>query len=550
MRAFFQLAAQSPPRQQAFRQVVVAHLTLLAGGAAFARGGEADGGKVLLGHLLLLAGIVEGAVLLGWRLTQLPKSQALEFLLVTLLRPGRVFLAEALVGLARLALTTLAGLPVLVLLTVDRHLQEEDVIPLLLMPFTWGALAGLVLAVWAYEPVRVRRWGERVALGLIVLQLAVGALAGEHLKRWLELLPEQLGDGFALGLMAFHRYNPFAVLRLWLEDRPAAWSRLWGMELAALAVLGALLLRGAGRLQGHFRELHYQEKAERRGGRAGSVNPRLAGGGRPSFSFALFPFVFREGPLAWWAVRRVTKYSGRINLWLAGGFGVLYALYTLAGPHWPTWLGRQVFLLFDQFGGVPVLATGLLILAAVPAAFQYGLWDASAPDRCRRLELLLLTDLHGADYWNAAAAAAWRRGRGYFAVAALLWAAAALAGQVPFTQAAAALTVGALLWGLYFALGFRAFTRGEQANGLGMLLALGLPLLAAALYATGQTLPAALVPVGSVYGAGTGKTAWTWLTGAVLTAALLLVIARRALADCDAELRRWYERHHGRKGVT
>ncbi|WP_410971866.1 hypothetical protein, partial [Salmonella sp. SAL4445] len=90
------------------------------------------------------------------------------------------------------------------------------------------------------------------------------------------------------------------------------------------------------------------------------------------FTFGLFPFAFRDGPLAWWAVRRVTKYSGRINLWLAGGFGVLYALFTVAGPHWPAWLGRQVFVMFDQFGGIPVLATGLVLLAAVPAAFQYG----------------------------------------------------------------------------------------------------------------------------------------------------------------------------------
>ena len=47
----------------------------------------------------------------GWRLTQIPKSQALEFLLVSPLRPRRLFLAEALVGLTRLALVTLSGLP-------------------------------------------------------------------------------------------------------------------------------------------------------------------------------------------------------------------------------------------------------------------------------------------------------------------------------------------------------------------------------------------------------------------------------------------------------
>ena len=48
----------------------------------------------------------------GWRLTQLPKSQALEFLLVSPLRPRRLLFAEALVGLAQLGLVTLSGLPV------------------------------------------------------------------------------------------------------------------------------------------------------------------------------------------------------------------------------------------------------------------------------------------------------------------------------------------------------------------------------------------------------------------------------------------------------
>ena len=61
------------------------------------------------------------------------------------------------------------------------------------------------------------------------------------------------------------------------------------------------------------------------------------------------------------------------------------------------------------------------MLAAVPAAFQYGLWDSTDQDRCRRLELLLLTDLSGDDYCHAALAAAWRRGRGYFVVAVVLW---------------------------------------------------------------------------------------------------------------------------------
>src|SRR5579871_4069907 len=92
---FFALAAQSPTRQGTFRRVVSFHLLLLAGVCwllSRQRGGEP---ATLAGHLILVAGIVEGALLVGWRLTQLPRSQALEFLLVSPLRPPWLFLAEA-----------------------------------------------------------------------------------------------------------------------------------------------------------------------------------------------------------------------------------------------------------------------------------------------------------------------------------------------------------------------------------------------------------------------------------------------------------------------
>src|SRR6516162_6702258 len=70
---FLVQAAQSPGRQQAFRQAVMVHLAILAGGVWMMTGGP----PVVLGMMLLVAGIVEGAGLVGWRLTQLPKSRAL-----------------------------------------------------------------------------------------------------------------------------------------------------------------------------------------------------------------------------------------------------------------------------------------------------------------------------------------------------------------------------------------------------------------------------------------------------------------------------------------
>src|SRR5262245_38533634 len=117
---FFTLAAVAPARQRTFRTVVCVHVAALAVTLAGQALSQARN-PLVLGNVLLVAGIIEGALLLGWRLTQLPKSQALEFLLVTPLRPPFVLLGEALVGAARLTLVTLAGVPVL-LLAVEQGL--------------------------------------------------------------------------------------------------------------------------------------------------------------------------------------------------------------------------------------------------------------------------------------------------------------------------------------------------------------------------------------------------------------------------------------------
>ncbi len=527
---FFALAAQSPTRQRAWRRVVCAHVLLLAGIAWSMSRVPPSGPPTLIGDLALIAGIVEGALLVGWRLTQLPKSQALEFLLVSPVRPRRLLLGEGLVGLCLLGLVTLSGLPVLLLLVATGYLDPLDPLPLLVMPFTWGSITGLGLTVWAYEPLRVRRWGERAVLGLILLYLVVGVLAGENLKHWVDFLPVEAGAVVVRGFTVLHTHNPFGILRYWLEnDCLAAWERVAGMQIAATLVLILLLARAAGRLQGHFHELHYQPIA-----RVGNADwPRVG-----------------DRPLRWWALQRVSRYSGAINLYLAGGFGLLYAFYTVAGPYWPSWLGQRVFQICDATCGLAGLATGLVLLAAVPAAFQYGLWDANTQDRCRRLELLLLTRLEPRDYWDAAAAAAWRRGRGYFGVAILLWAAAALAGRMTVEQLAAALATGVLLWACYFVLGFRAFARGQQANGLGLLLTLGLPLGTYALYRLSGPRLAALLPPGLVYGASQAPFSVHEIASPFVLALGTLLIAWHTLSHCDAQLRRWYDAHHGHKVMT
>jgi hypothetical protein len=477
-----------------------------------------------------LAGIVEGAALVGWRLTQLPRSQALEFLLVSPLRPFRTFLAEALVGLALLGLVTLSGLPVLLVLVADGRLQPIDVAPLLKTPLAWGVLTGLALTVWAYEPVWVRRVGERILGGLLVLYLLVGVLAGEHLRQWLAFLPDSWRTVCLEAFALVHTHNPFAALQCWLEHGPmAGWPRIAALEMLAWPVCLVLLLRGGSRLQRHFHEEHYQ--------------PVLDTGRRGRCPVG-------DHPLSWWAVRRVSKFSGRINLWLAGGFTLLYALYIVAGDAWPAWLGRMVFQMCDRAVGVAGLTTGLVVLAAVPAAFQYGLWSSSSQNRCRRLELLLLTELGPADYWHAAACAAWHRGRGYLLLALVLCGAEWAAGRSSLAQVAVVLACSLLLWSLYFTLGFRAFSRGLQAGGMGLLLTVGLPLAAWVLCRAGASEVAMLLPPGMLCTAARPASSWGWLAGPVLCAGLTLLVARKSLRHCDEELRRWYDANAGHKVLT
>jgi hypothetical protein len=524
---FFKLAMIAPNRQRSFRTAVLAHVALVSVVAiALLRSPQA---LPVAGQVLLVAGIVEGAVLLGWRLTQLPKSQALEFLLVSPVQPKRLFRGEAAVGLGRLTLIVFSGAPILLLLSFAGRIRLDDFAVLLAVPLTWGAVAGLGLTAWAYESRSVRRWGELITIAGVVTYLIVGVLAGERLWQWVAWLPTTLRWWF-LELFAWsHTCNPFAVMHYWLAaDRVAAVAahRMIGLEAIALAAVGLLSLRGSARLRGHFHDRHYRPLTE--------VTPDTLGG-------------VGERPLAWWTVRRVMEYSGRVNIWLAGGFGFLYAAYVVAGDRWPSWMGRLVFQLVENAGGIPALAAGLAVLAAVPACFQYGLWDASAQDRCRRLELLLLTDLNATDYWHAAAVAAWRRGRGYFAIACLLWLAAGFGGRAALWQLGAAVSAAAILWGFSFALGFRAFARGRQASGLGSLLTLGLPLVTVGLAKAGLPKLAALTPPGSIYFAMVCDLDWKWAAGPVIYGIVSVVAGCIARRRCDQDLRDWLDRNSGRK---
>jgi len=527
LRPFFAIAMLAPARQLTFRRVAVGHAILLALAARLTAANGESHGVVTFGYILLALAMVEGAALIGWRLTQLPKSQALEFLLVSPLQPKRVFAAEALVGLSRFALVWLSGLPIYLALLLSGAIQPVDFWPLAALPFVWGAAVALILNAWVYETKPIRRIGELLGLFGVLFYLTVGVLAGEHLLEWLELLPESLAKRLYAGVLFFHEMNPFGVMRYWFGGDAVDWiarERVFGLLAAGTGLTLLAGIRGAGRLKGHFHDRHYGPIDSGRASQLEAIGDR---------------------PLSWWAVRRVMEFSGRINLWLAGGFSTLYSIYLVAGDHWPAWMGRLVFQLFDKWGGPPMIATAMAILAAVPAIFQYGLWDATVQDRCKRLELLLLSDLTGRDYWHAARAAAWRRGRGYLAVAAMLWLAMGVSGYSTWPGVAASAVGGFALWWFCFAVGFRSFATGNQTSGLASIITLGFPLLLYGLLRTGYGDWAGLLPTGLCYLPATGAWNWTWALGLAGTLGLAVWLARTGLRNCDRDLRAWYDANQG-----
>ena len=529
IRPFFAIAMLAPARQLTFRRVAVGHALFLSLTAWLTAANGTPHGVTNFGYVLLALAMVEGATLAGWRLTQLPKSQALEFLLVSPVQPKRVFAAEALVGLSRFALVWLGGLPVFLALILSGAIAPVDLWPLAALPFVWGAAVALALSAWVYETISVRRIGELCGLFGVLVYLSVGVLAGERLVQWLDNLPRPVAKVLFESVLFFHEMNPFGVMRYWFAAGAVEWiaeERLFGLLAAGLALTLLVGLRGASRLKGHFHDRHYKPIDSSRKSQLEAIGDR---------------------PLSWWAVRRVMEYSGRINLWLAGGFSAIYAAYLVAGDDWPAWMGRLVFQLFDNWGGPPTVATAMAIMAAVPAVFQYGLWDATVQDRCKRLELLLLTDLSGRDYWLASRAAAWRRGRGYLAIACMLWLAMGLSGYSTWPGVVASAVGGLSLWAFCFAVGFRSFATGNQTSGLASIITLGFPLMLYGLLRAGYGGWAGLLPTGLCHLPAMAAWNWTWPLGLAGTLGLTYWLTRTGLRNCDRDLRAWYDANQGMK---
>ncbi|HEX4590343.1 MAG TPA: hypothetical protein VH120_10470, partial [Gemmataceae bacterium] len=110
-----------------------------------------------------------------------------------------------------------------------------------------------------------------------------------------------------------------------------------------------------------------------------------------------------------------------------------------------------------------------------------------------------------------------------------------------------ALAAAVILWGFSFVLGFRAFARGRQANGLGSVLTLGLPLLTIGLAKTGWPMLAGLTPPGGICFALIGTLSLTWTIGPLAYGAAALAIGRSGQRRCDGDLRAWYDKNSGRQ---
>ncbi|MGL5094273.1 MAG: hypothetical protein ACRDD1_01700, partial [Planctomycetia bacterium] len=350
----------------------------------------------------------------------------------------QVMAGEQVVGLAYFALTTLAGLPLLAVYVATGRLDPNALWLFPLFGFTWGCVAGIGATAWAYEPAGLRRWGERFNVLLLVLYLVVGGLAGEHSRNLIHYLPDRVSESVERTAMFANANNPFSLIDRFAEqsdDRKT--SALFWLQTAAFLFIGLCLWRQARRLKSHYMETHYSPVLD---------DPKRR------------PARFVDAPLSWWAVQRVNKYPGALNIWLACGTAVVYSVFlTLhAIKYWPPWLGKGVFIVLEILGGVPIVTTVLVLLAAVPAAYQYGLWDSNVADRCKRLDELLMTPFDMGDYVRASLAASWSRGRWYRASALLLWVVAVSIGRLPAERGLLAAAAGLGMIGLYFALGFRS----------------------------------------------------------------------------------------------
>ncbi len=525
MLPFFVLAGRSPTRQYLWRWMICLHFFVLISAAfvptSFRRG-------ELIGHALLLVSIVEAAILIGWRLAQWPKHQAIELLLTSPLSGPACIAAELLIGTVQMLFLTVASLPIFMLLKFttpirtrsDQQLLVETINPLII-PFSmmWGLTLGMGIVWWAYERREVRRVLEKISMAGVLTFIIGGAMIGKQSIALLNRMPDLPAKIIQTVLGLTYDLNPFVVIQhIHFPYAELAPKHAVMSGLVSLGMLAFFCLRILFRLKPHYIDYHYGPGRGKLQGKRGTIG---------------------DWPLTWHAVRRVSRYSGLANVYLAGGFSLLFSGMLIVGPaNWPTWAGRDVLLMFEQIFGVTGIMTGLVLLAAVPAAYQFGLWDPSPTERLKKLELLLLTDLQPRDFLAASWSASAHRGGWYLSFALILLAAGNWAGRFTPMQATLILMAMIGLIGLYFAIGFYFLAR-TTSTLVGMTLCVVFPALTYFdMTRSGGSL-GQFLPTGTLTGAIQNPT-WLLAGIVILQASVAIGLLIHATRQLDTQLRQWY----------
>ncbi len=487
-----------------------------------------------------LLAVVCGGFLTAWRVTQLPKTRAYEFYLLTPASDWELVAGEMVAGMCRTAVVVLATAPLMAALWGTGWLSGAGCLALLVVPLVAGWLSGLLMAVVAFEPMWFRRLVERLVLLVVLVYLVVFGLLGHFcmpkIIAWWSGLTGTPAATFAQVGATTRYLNPFRLLgAVSQETEPGLALRLAVVTAALMLVILLCFARLVVRLRAHYTEENYAHSAGRRQSR------RSIG----------------QNPLSWWTWRRVSQFRGHINLYLTWTTLVLYAAWMLLEDRWPTWLAMSQLQMIRGLGGEALLSVAALQLAVVPMAFLNGLWDSNSQQRVQRLELLLITPLAGRHFLQASAVAAWTRGKGYAVGAIGIWLAAVLSGRIQWFEAAGIVLLGACYLLLCFAVAFRNFARVESDQSVtvrGLVWSIGMPLLTVALFQMGSHAWAAATPLGGVFMLslpGAERASWVncslptvwFIAGTIAATSLIgsLLLLKSAVRNFDREIHDWFE---------
>lgn len=557
------LTAQMKQSNQStqLRSWAIAVLLVFAAIWAIRRPASVPGCIELASWTLFLTSVVVGGGLTGWRVTQFTKTRAAEFYLVAPLSDWTLILGEVLGGALQTLMVLVATLPIVAAMYGAGWVDPAQAFGLITIPIAFGWLVGIALATVAYSPVWLRKLGEHIAMVFLLAYFILFGLVGHYFVPWFVGWLSQMTQTPLTVLTQFDqslRYvNPFRLVGAIGRESGEAFF------LQVLTVFGVLLgfsLLGVWYLVRRLRKHYLEENYSNQNREQKSSRP------------------IRENPLAWWTHRRVSQFRGQINIYLGWGCVLLYSLWVAISVSQGAVVQWMIMAVFYFFGGSAMIGAFGLQFGLVSTAFLNGLWDSNTQQRVSRLELLLVSPLTAREFLGGSIAAAWTRGKHYFAMAVVAWGVpAALTVIVPLfrpvsrSKALATLaptSIWAFLFAMFvaavyvffvFSIAFRNFARlkgDNQVARLGLLLSLGIPLLTSALFFLNLGWLGALVPLGAVFlltsdpawaAESTGLSwEWMWLmiflaTGCYLWMGRLLFQA--AFKNFDQEIRTWFALH-------